>query len=73
MSIELDELRKLPVTEKLRIVEELWDDIRTSDEPLMFSADDRNEVLRRSSEMNAGSDSSLTRAELWNRVNKQDA
>ena len=32
MSIELDQLRKLPVAEKLRIVEELWDDIQASNE-----------------------------------------
>jgi hypothetical protein len=36
MNVELDQLRKLPIAEKLRIVEQLWDDIAASDEPLVL-------------------------------------
>jgi putative addiction module component (TIGR02574 family) len=73
MSIELDQLKKLPVTEKLRIVEELWDDIRTSKEPLNFSAETRQEVLSRAADLEANPDSALNRKELWRRVNDPDA
>ena len=47
MSIEIDQLKRLPVSEKLRIVEELWDDIRTSEEPLTLHPDLQQEVLNR--------------------------
>jgi hypothetical protein len=33
MSIDPKELRSLPIAEKLRLVELLWDDIGASDEP----------------------------------------
>ena len=36
MNVERDQLRKLPIAEKLRIVEQLWDDIAASDEPLVL-------------------------------------
>jgi hypothetical protein len=32
MHPEVEHLRKLPIAEKLRVVEELWDDIGQSDE-----------------------------------------
>ena len=36
MSIDLKELRSLPIAEKLRLVELLWDDIGASDEPIVL-------------------------------------
>jgi hypothetical protein len=33
MHPEVEHLRKLPIAEKLRVVEELWDEIGQSDEP----------------------------------------
>lgn len=64
MSTELDELKKLPVSEKLRIVEELWDDIRTSNEPLNLPAQTKQEIVSRAADLEANPESALTRQEL---------
>ena len=68
MSVELDHLRKLPVAEKLRIVEELWDDIAASDEPLILRDRHVAEAKRRDAELDANPDIALTRDQLWKRV-----
>ena len=70
MSIELDHLRKLPVAEKLRIVEELWDDIAASDEPLILRDWHVAEAKRRDAELDANPDIALTRDQLWKRVDE---
>ena len=53
MSINISDLQNLPVSEKLRIVEALWDDIGASDEPIVLQPWQRDEAQRRSSEMKA--------------------
>ena len=68
MPIELDELRKLPVAEKLRIVEQLWDDIAESDEPFPFQAWHREEAERRAEELDRNPGIAITREELWRQV-----
>ena len=73
MSIEIDQLKRLPVSEKLRIVEELWDDIRTSEEPLTLHPDLQQEVLNRAADLESNPDSAISREELWRRVNDPDA
>ncbi len=45
MTIELDQLRKLSVSDKLRIVEELWDDIGASDETLVLRTWHNDEAI----------------------------
>ena len=70
MNVELDQLRKLPVADKLRIVEELWDDIGASDEPLVVRAWHKDEANRRANELEANPDIAITREELWKRVDK---
>ena len=69
MSIDLTELHNLPVSEKLRIVEALWDDIGASDEPIVLQPWQRDEAQRRSNEMKADSSIAINREELWRRVN----
>ncbi len=69
MSIDLTDLRSLPVSEKLRIVEALWDDIGASGEPIVLQPWQRDEAQRRSSEMKADPSIAIDRAELWRRVN----
>lgn len=73
MSIELDQLRKLPVAEKLRIVEELWDDIQASDEKPQIPEDLQNDISSRAEELRNDPSSGLTREELWKRVDNPDA
>ena len=70
MQTELEQLRKLPVAEKLRIVEELWDDIHESDEQLVLRDWHREESERRASQLEANPEIAITRDELWKRVDK---
>ena len=70
MNVELEHLRKLPVAEKLRIVEELWDDIAASDEPLILRDWHVAEAKRRDAELDANPDIALTRDQLWKRVDE---
>ena len=69
MSIDLTDLHNLPVSEKLRIVEALWDDIGASDEPIVLQPWQRDEARRRSNEVKADPSITIDRAELWRRVN----
>jgi len=69
MSIDLNDLRNLPVSEKLRIVELLWDDIGAADEPIVLQPWQRDETKRRSGELKADPSISIDRLELWRRVN----
>ena len=69
MSIDLSDLRNLPVSEKLRIVEALWDDIGASEEPIVLQPWQQDEAQRRSNELKADSSIAIDRAELWRRVN----
>ncbi len=72
MPIELEEFRKLPMTDKLRIVEELWDDIASSSEVIPVQTADRDEIMRRGEELERNPEIALSRDELWKRVNQLD-
>ena len=69
ISIDFTDLQNLPVAEKLRIVEALWDDIGASDEPIVLHPWQRDEAKRRSEELKADPSIAIDRAELWRRVN----
>ena len=51
MAIDISELRKLPASEKLRIVELLWDDIAASNEAIELHEWQFEEAKRRSEEV----------------------
>ena len=70
MPIELEELRKLPTADKLRIVEQLWDDIASSGETIPLQAEDGAEVRRRGEELDRNPEIALTREELWRQVDE---
>lgn len=72
MSTNLDDLRKLPVAEKLRIVAALWDDIGTSDEPLVLRDWHQQEAQRRADELAAKPGLAISRDELWRRVDESN-
>lgn len=72
MNIELEHLRKLSVADKLHIVEELWDDISSSDEPLVLQDWHKDEARRRAAELEAHPEIAISRAELWRRVDESD-
>ena len=69
MSIDITDLHNLPVSEKLRIVEALWDGIGASDEPIVLQPWQRDEARRRSDELTSDPSIAIDRAELWRRVN----
>jgi putative addiction module component (TIGR02574 family) len=64
----VEQLRQLPVAEKLRVVEELWDDIAASTERFPLPSWHRVEVERRPAELEANPSLALDREELWRRV-----
>ena len=68
MSIEFNDLKSLPVEEKLRLVEMLWDDIGASDEPIVLHPWQTAEASRRAEEMKLDPAIGISREELWRRV-----
>ena len=59
----LSELTSLPVADRLRVVESLWDSIE-SDTPVSLSPEQRDEINRRIEAHQANPDESLT----WDQV-----
>lgn len=63
-----DQLRALPIGDKLDLVEWLWDEIGASDETLTLSNWVKTEAARRLDEMKANPGSGLAAEEVWRRV-----
>ncbi len=70
MAFDFEELRKLPIADKLHIVQQLWEDIVSSDEPFPLRSWHKDEARHRSGELDRNPDISLTREQVWARVNK---
>ena len=68
MSIELQELRRLPIADKLRLVEQLWDDIAASEEPFPLQPWHQEEAQRLAEELDRNPELALTRQEVWKQV-----
>lgn len=68
MSIDITNLRDLPVADKLRIVTQLWDDIAASTDPVVVPPDVLQEASRRSAELKADPSIAIDDDELWRRV-----
>ena len=68
MSIDIANLRDLPVADKLRIVTQLWDDIAASTGPIAVPPDVLQEASRRSAELKADPSIAIDDDELWRRV-----
>ena len=68
MTIEIADLRDLPVTDKLRIVTQLWDDIATSTEPVVVPQEVLHEASRRSAELKDDPTIAIDDDELWRRI-----
>lgn len=64
----VETLRTLPVAEKLRVLEELWDDIGRSGEALPLPDAAIQEAKRRRDEMIANSELGLTHEQVWSRI-----
>jgi putative addiction module component (TIGR02574 family) len=68
MHADLDSLLQLPLAEKLRVVEVLWEDIAASAEEFPLPDWLRTEVERRLAEHQSDPSATLTRGELWQQV-----
>jgi putative addiction module component (TIGR02574 family) len=68
MSIDISNLRDLPVADKLRIVTELWDDIAASTDQVVVPPDVLQEASRRSAELDKDPSIAIDDDELWRRV-----
>ena len=68
MSVDISNLRDLPLSDKLRIVTQLWDDIAASSEPIVVPPDVLRETSRRSAELKADPSLAINDDELWRRV-----
>lgn len=71
MYADLDSLRQLPLAEKLHVVEVLWDDIAASTEDFPLPEWLRIEVEQRVAEHEKDPTATLTREELWQRVDEK--
>ena len=72
MHPEVEHLRNLPIAEKLRVVEELWDDIGRSEEAFPLPAWHRVEADRCAGELDADPSLALSREEVGSRVDNRD-
>ena len=69
MSIDISDLRNLPVADKLKLVTELWDDIAAISGPVVIPPEILAETIRRSDELNTDPTLAINDEELWRRVN----
>jgi putative addiction module component (TIGR02574 family) len=68
MAIDPEELRSLPIPEKLRLVEQLWDQIAAADDRSVLQPWHEEETQKRVRELERNPEIALTREELWKRV-----
>jgi putative addiction module component (TIGR02574 family) len=71
MHADMDNLRQLPLAEKLHVVEVLWEDIASSTEEFPLPAWLRTEVQERLTEHEKDPAATLTREQLWQRVDEK--
>ncbi|MFN0018291.1 MAG: addiction module protein [Pirellulaceae bacterium] len=68
MHPSMDQLRHLPIADKLRVVEELWDDIEATGDRFPLPAWHRDVADARAAELEANPAIAITREEVWRRV-----
>lgn len=68
MDIYSDAIRPLPAADRLKLVERIWDDLVTGDEPLPLPAWALEEAARRRNEMHADPKLGYTHDEVWKRI-----
>ena len=68
MDTPLEQIQQLPIADRLNLVEQIWDGIGQSDEPLIIRDWHKEEARRRAAELDADPSIAITRDELWKRV-----
>jgi putative addiction module component (TIGR02574 family) len=69
MNINVDELRALSVSEKLDLVEMIWDDLGESATAVPLPAWAEQEAQRRREELLNNPTAGLSHEEVWHRIN----
>lgn len=69
MNIYTDAIRGLGPAEKLRLVEQIWDDLAAEEAPLPLPDWAVNEATRRRDEMLADPDLGSTHEAVWKQIN----
>lgn len=73
MTTSYDHLRALTASEKLQLVEQLWDDIGAAEETVVLRDWHRAEAQTRLAELESNPGIALTREQLWRQVDDRDA
>ena len=71
MQADIDSLRQLPLAEKIRVVEALWEDIAVSTEDFPLPQWMRDEVEQRLTQHDSDPSAALTSEEVWRRVGQR--
>ncbi|MEX0676306.1 MAG: addiction module protein [Pirellulales bacterium] len=72
MALNIDELRSLPVAEKLRLVELLWDELGAADVEIPLPDWVDKEAARRRDEMLQDPKLGLSHDEAWQRIKRRN-
>jgi putative addiction module component (TIGR02574 family) len=68
MDLFTKSIQGLPATEKLRLVEQIWDDLATQEAPIPLPEWAVREATRRRDEMIADPRLGVTHADVWARI-----
>lgn len=71
MDTPLEQIQQLPIADRLTLVEQIWDGIGESDEPLIIRDWHKDEARSRAAELDADPSIAITRDELWKRVDDE--
>lgn len=71
MEFPLEQIHALPIAERLDLVEQIWDSISQSDEPLIIRDWHKERARQRAAELDADPSIAITREELWKRVDDE--
>lgn len=66
--MDTSNLTNLPVSEKLKLVTRLWDEIADSNEPIVLPPEVLDEISRRAAEVEADPSILIDEDEMWRRV-----
>jgi putative addiction module component (TIGR02574 family) len=72
MSVSREELRKLPIAERLELVEELWDSIAHESEQLALTQAQRDELDRRFADYEANPGEGVAWEEVRDRIRTRE-
>lgn len=70
MDVYVDSIQHLPIADKMRLVELIWDDVASSPNGIPIPSWALDEARRRRDEMVANPEIGLTHKQMWDRIRK---